>query len=148
MSCLLLVGQALDSGRECSSQHMKAKAPEFLILRTPNTTLLTACRLCDNFFDVLNPHALCYHMYCYLYCSHAVYQTHTFRKTAWNPGGGKLYNLGVLPTAQLRQLLDFVLDNNYFLTGDILFLSQHLQAASTQTPYKQSLKTTLYCNVG
>ena len=43
--------------------------------------------------------------------------------------------------------IDFVLDNNYFLTEDILFLSQHLQAASTQTPYKQSLKTT-YCNVG
>ena len=74
MSCLLLVGQALDSGRECSSQHMKAKAPEFLILRTPNTTSLTACRLCDNFFDVLNPHALCYHT-CIAICVAAMQST-------------------------------------------------------------------------
>ena len=140
MSCLLLVGQPLESGCECSSQHMKAKAPEFLILRTPNTTSLTACRLCNNFFDVLNPHALCYHIAICIAAMQSTNPTHS--KKLPGTQGGKLYNLGVLSTAQLRQLLDFVLDNNYFLTANVLFLSQHLLAASTLTPCKQSLKTT------
>ena len=146
MSSLLLVGQAPESGRECSSQHMKAKAPEFLILRTPNTTSLTACRLCDNFFDVLNPRALCYHIASCTAAMQSTKPTHSEKL----PGtqGGKLYNLRVLPATQLRQLLDFILDNNYFLTADVLFLSQHLPAASTQTPCKQLLIKTTYCNVG
>ena len=109
MACLLLVGQALEGGHECSSQHMKAKAPEFLILRTPNTTSLTACRLCDNFFDVLNPYALCFHIAICIAAMQSTNPTHSEKL----PGtqGGKLYNLGVLPAAQLRQLLGFVLDN-------------------------------------
>ena len=143
MACLLLVGQALDSGREhkCSSQHMKAKVPEFLILRTPNTTSLTACRLCDNFFDVLNPHALCYHIAICIAAMQSTKPTHSEKLL----GTQRVVNYTTWGFFQLQQLLDF--DNNYFLTEDILFLLQHLKAASTQTPYKQSLKTT-YCNVG
>ena len=140
MSWLLLVGQALESGRECSSQHMKAKAPEFLILRTPNTTSLTACRLCDDFFDVLNPHALCYHI---AICNAAMQSTKPTHSDKL-PGtqGGKLYNLGVLPAVQLQQLLDFVLDSRCSLPHATSAGSFH-----TNTKCKKSLKTT-YCNVG
>ena len=100
--------------------------------KNPNTTSLTACRLCDDFFDVLNPHALCYHIAICIAAMQSTKPTHSDKL----PGtqGGKLYNLGVLPDAQLRQLQDFVLDSNYFLTADVPFLTQHLLAAFTQTP--------------
>ena len=68
------------------SQQMKAKAPKFPILRTPNTNSLTACRLCEDFFFWCPEPSCALLPYCCLYYSHAVCKTHTFRQTASNPG--------------------------------------------------------------
>ena len=92
---------------------MKAKAPEFPILGTPNTTSLTACRLCDDFFDVLDPHVLCSHIAVCITAMQSAKPTHSGKLPRTQ--GGKLYNLGVLPAAQLRQLLDFFALQHLFL---------------------------------
>ena len=83
-----------------SSQQMKAKAPEFPILRTPNTNSLTACRLCDDFF-LMSWTLMCFApiLLFVLQPMQSAKPTHSGKLSRTQ--GGKLYNLGVLSAAQL-----------------------------------------------